>query len=95
LLSALAVVTLGGGLLHTKLGRPLLARLGVSCPVKASPEDTEQARLKAARAQRGSEAALSRPALGFALDATVIADVKAWADKKQVPSGFRPSISTS
>ncbi len=51
--SGLAALTLLIGLLHTPLGRPLLARLGVGCPVQASPEDTERARLESARATRG------------------------------------------
>lgn len=82
--STLVLLTLVGGFLHTKAGRPLLARLGVGCPVKASPESVEAARRDSVRAQRGSEAAASRPALGFALDGMSIDQVKAWADQKQV-----------
>ena len=79
--SVLAGLTLFVGFLHTKAGRPLLAHLGVGCPMKASPEDVEAARLNSARTQRGAEAAASRPALGFALDSMTLADVKAWVDK--------------
>ena len=82
--SVLVALTLVGGFLHTKAGRPILARLGVGCPVKASPEAVEAARLNSARAQRGTEAASSRPALGFALDTMTLADVKAWAEKQHV-----------
>lgn len=82
--SVLVALTLVGGFLHTKAGRPLLARLGVGCPVKASPEAVEAARLNSARAQRGTEAAASRPALGFALDTMSLADVKAWASQQHV-----------
>src|SRR5882724_3513916 len=82
--SVLAGLTLLIGLLHTKAGRPLLARLGVGCPVKASPEAVEAARLNAARTLRGTEAAASRPALGFALDSMTPTDVKAWAAQKNV-----------
>lgn len=82
--SMLAGLTLVIGLLHTKAARPLLAHLGVRCPVRASSEDVEQARKNSARAERGAEAALSRPALGFALDHTTLADVKAWAERARV-----------
>src|SRR5450432_2455096 len=82
--SVLAALTLVIGVLHTKAARPLLARLGMKCPLQGSAKDVEAARLKSARAGRGTEAAASRPALGFALDAMTLQDVKAWADKKQV-----------
>lgn len=82
--SVAAGLTLVAGLLHTKAARPLLARLGVGCPMKASPEVVEAARLNSARTQRGTEAAASRPALGFALDTMTLSDVKAWAEKKNV-----------
>jgi len=82
--SGLVVLTLLVGLLHTPLGRPLLARLGVGCPVQASPEDTERARLASARATRGTEASPAQPALGFALDQMTSEDVQAWADRNHV-----------
>ncbi len=82
--SVFAGLTLFVGFLHTKAGRPLLARLGVACPVKAAPEDVEVARLKSARAQRGVETAASRPALGFALDSMTLTDVKAWVAKNDL-----------
>lgn len=82
--SVFVVLTAFVGFLHTKAGRPLLARLGVGCPVKASPEAVEAARLNSARLSRGVETAASRPALGFALDTATLSDVKAWADKKNV-----------
>jgi hypothetical protein len=82
--SVLAALTLVIGALHTKAARPLLARLGVKCPVRGSAKDVEAARLKSARAARGTEVAASRPALGFALDAVTLQEVKAWADQKHV-----------
>lgn len=82
--SAVVFLTLAGGLLHTPLGRPLLARLGLRCPVQASPEDIEAARRSSARLQRGSQAAASRPALGFALDEMTRSDVEAWAEREHV-----------
>ena len=83
-ISLMAFLTLVGGLLHTPAGRPLLARLGVGCPVKASPEDIEAARRSSVHSQRGSATAASRPALGFALDHMTVSDVKAWAEQKRV-----------
>lgn len=82
--SGLAVLTLAIGLLHTPLGRPLLARLGVGCPVQASPEEVERARLTSARATAGSEASPAQPALGFVLGKMTIKDVYAWADREHV-----------
>ncbi len=82
--SVLVALTLVGGFLHTKAGRPLLAHLGIACPVKASPADVEAARRNSARLQRGTEAVSSRPALGFALDTMTLHDVKAWAEKQHV-----------
>ncbi len=82
--STLAVLTVGIGALHTKAARPLLARLGFGCPMKASAADIAAARLNSARAVRGTETAASRPALGFALDTMTLRDVKAWADRKGV-----------
>jgi len=82
--SSLAALTAAIGLLHTPLGRPLLARLGVGCPVQASPEDVERARLQSAHATRGTEASPARPALGFVLDQMTIKDVETWAERAQV-----------
>ena len=82
--SVLAGLTLAAGFLHSKAGRPLLARLGVGCPMRATPEAIEAARHNSARVLRGTEAAASRPALGFALDTMTLTDVKAWAEQKQV-----------
>ena len=82
--STLAALTLLVGLLHTSLGRPLLARLGVGCPVQASPEDVERARRDSARATRGSEPSPAQPALGFVLDEMTMADAQAWAEREQV-----------
>jgi hypothetical protein len=84
LAATLAALTLLVGALHLKAARPLLARLGVGCPMQAAPEAVEAARLRSARAQRGTEAALSRPALGFALDRMTLSDVKAWAGQAHV-----------
>jgi hypothetical protein len=78
----LVVATAAIGFLHTKPGRPLLMKLaGVAgCPMgKASPARVEEVRRAAVLRDRGPSPAPARPALGFALDATTIADVRAWA----------------
>ena len=82
--AGLGVLTLAMGLLHTPLGRPLLARLGVGCPVQASPEDVERARLHSAHATQGSEASPAQPALGFVLDKMTLAEVLAWAEREHI-----------
>ena len=66
------------GLLHLPAARPLLAWLG-ACPVRATPVATERARARALVRLRGTVAAPTRPALGFTLDTTTLADVRAWA----------------
>lgn len=87
------VVALGGaallftgvvGLLHLPGAKPLLLTLLGRCPIGFDVAITEDAR-DAARATtaatvRGDAPALSRPALGFALDTAARADVLAWAE---------------
>src|SRR4029079_2661192 len=65
-------------LLHLPAPRPLLAWLG-ACPVRATPIATERARARALVRLRGTVAAPARPALGFTLDTTTLADVRVWA----------------
>lgn len=72
-----------GSLLHTKAGRPFLAKLA-PCPVKGSPELVAAARKEAIASIRGTSPAPARPALGFALDTTTLADVKTWATNNHV-----------
>ena len=83
-ISVLAALALLAAALHTKAARPLLARIGMKCPVQGSAADVEAARLESARAGRGTEAAASRPALGFTLDAMTLSAVKDWANKEHV-----------
>ena len=59
--AVLAGLTVFVGFLHTKAGRPLLARIGVGCPVKASPEAIEVARDRSARAKIEPLQGISRP----------------------------------
>lgn len=84
-LLAIVGLTLGGlvvlgGVLHLPVARPLLARLGAPCPVRAvSAAEVDAARGPALAALRGEADAKSRPALGLRLDATTAQDVAAWA----------------
>ena len=75
------------GFAHTRAGRPLLAAMGRvmhggACPLgydrAASPAQREAARTRFAATHRGEAPAASRPALGFALDETLRADVAAF-----------------
>src|SRR5262245_45779704 len=81
LLGGSLLITALGGFLHTKAGRPWLARwFGGSCPVgHASPARIDEARRSAAASLRGTETTSTRPALGFHLDETTAGDVQAWA----------------
>jgi len=84
LFSGAAVVTFAVGaigLLHTPLGRPLLAKMGVGCPLtKATAAQIDHARTIPAAAYLGKGPAPSRPVLGFAFEKTTLAEVEAWAD---------------
>lgn len=90
IVAPLAVLTLAGfiGVLHMPFARPLaqplLGLLGMSCPVRATPEEVEAARRVSARAARGSRPSPSRPALGFALDRMTRSDVDQWAKANQI-----------
>jgi hypothetical protein len=69
------------GFMHTRAGRPLLMKLaGVAgCPVgHASAAQIEAARLAAVARERGATPAPARPAFGFELDGSTLADVRAW-----------------
>lgn len=72
------------GALHLPAGRPILAWIGMGCPLRASPEATEAARIESARAARGSAAAPVRPALGFDLGKTTREEIAAWALQRGV-----------
>lgn len=76
------------GALHTPLGRPLLARLGVGCPVtRATPQQIDHARTIPAAAYLGKPRAPARPVLGFGFEKTTIADVEAWAGRHGIACG--------
>jgi hypothetical protein len=82
------------GFLHTPYGRPLMARLGMSCPARrVTPAQAEALRVRAVDALRGKAPAPSRPALGLALDVSRPAEVSAWAQARGLPcvSKERPS----
>jgi hypothetical protein len=73
------------GVLHTPVGRPLLAKLGVGCPItKATPEQIDHARTIPAAAYLGKARAPARPALGFTFERTTLADVEAWAKRNDI-----------
>lgn len=80
-LAATAII----GVLHTKLGRPLLAKLG-GCPVQsANQDDLERIRhIAVAQNVTDTGTAPARPALGFKLDATTDDEVHAWAKKNEL-----------
>lgn len=81
-----ALLVAGVGLGHSKMMRPLLARVG-GCPVagkSASPEELEAFRVKNAVSLKGTSRALARPAFGFTLDTSTKADVLSWADRTHV-----------
>jgi hypothetical protein len=69
------------GLLHTSVGKPLLAKAG-GCPANnAPPQGVEDAQKRAIRLTRGETPAPARVALGFELDKTTLSDVQSWAKK--------------
>ena len=72
------------GVLHMPFARNLLMDIG-GCPVgHASLAELEPAIKAAQQAQRGTDAAPARPALGFTLDKTTRADAVAWAERAHV-----------
>ena len=88
-------VTAAIGLLHTPAGRPLIGRLGMSCPARrASPDAAEALRQRGIAALRGTARAPARPALGLLLDRTRAAEVLAWARGRGVTCVMRerPSV---
>jgi len=73
------------GLLHAPVGRPLMGRLGMSCPARGvSPAAAEALRQRGVGALRGTAPAPARPALGLSLDRTRVVDVRAWASARGV-----------
>ena len=85
-LGVLLTFTAFMGFLHTKPGRPLMARIfGARCPMlSATPETVDNARKMGVLAGRGSSPAPARPAFGFHLDSTTVDDVQAWAKRHRV-----------
>ena len=83
IIGGVALVLLTGliGWMHTKSARPILAALGVHCPVDdVSTAQVDALRTRGLAGMRGSAAAPVRPAAtGLALDQTTEADVQAWA----------------
>jgi hypothetical protein len=78
---ALAFATAAVGALHMPFARPLLMRLG-GCPLagaRMTPVEMENGRHMALADAPVAAIAPARPALGFTLDTTTLADVHAWA----------------
>ena len=70
------------GVLHTSWGRPLMARMGMGCPVKKiTPEQAEAVRQGSLDGLRGTQDAKVRPALGLTLDGLTEDDALAWGAK--------------
>lgn len=83
--ATLALLIAAVGLLHTKVGRPILAKLGVACPVtKATPQQIDHARTIPAAAFAGMPKAPARPALGFTFEKSTMGDVEAWAKANDI-----------
>jgi hypothetical protein len=74
------------GLAHAPFARSLLMSLG-GCPMagaRMTPAVAERARRMGLSVDPAAVPAPARPALGFALDSTTLADVRAWADRAHV-----------
>ena len=84
LLGVIVFVTGFVGFMHTRAGHPLLMRLAglAGCPMgKANGADVEVVRLAGAARERGAQPAPARPALGFLLDQSTLADVRNWMER--------------
>jgi hypothetical protein len=82
----LGAATLAIGALHMPFARTLVMRIG-GCPLagaKITPAQMDHARHMALAGRRGTTDAPARPALGFALDSTTLADVHSWAAREHV-----------
>ncbi|WP_394841828.1 hypothetical protein LZC95_32720 [Pendulispora brunnea] len=81
--AAFAVLAIGA--LHMPFARPLLAKLGVGCPVtKGTPRAVDDARAIPAAMYIGKPGAPARPAAGFELEKTTLADLEAWAKRQGI-----------
>jgi hypothetical protein len=84
--ATLAAATLGIGVLHMPFARGLLMRAG-GCPMagaKMTPAQMDRARRMSVATTETGEVAPARPALGFTLDATTLADVHSWAKRNHI-----------
>jgi hypothetical protein len=84
--SAVIVATGLIGLAHAPFARSLLMSLG-GCPMagaRMTPAVAERARQMALATETAAAPAPSRPALGFALDATTLEEAHAWAQRAHV-----------
>lgn len=80
-----AVVVAGMGALHLPIARPLLARLGVPCPVdNVSTVQVETMHRAAVDALRGTAAAPTLDIFGLTILATRQSDTGPWANARQM-----------
>ncbi len=83
---ALGVAVAGIGVAHMPFARSLLMSMG-GCPMagaRMTPAEAENARHLAIASHRVGVAAPTRPALGFALDSTTLANARDWARREHV-----------
>jgi hypothetical protein len=83
---AVTVAIAAIGAAHAPFARPLLMRLG-GCPMagaRMTTVEAENARHLAVSFDRGESPAPARPALGFELDSTTLAEVRDWAHRERV-----------
>jgi hypothetical protein len=83
---AMLFATAGIGALHMPCARSLLMRVG-GCPMagaRVTPKEMDSGRRMALEVERGTTTAPARPAVGFTLDGTSVADVHAWAAREHV-----------
>jgi hypothetical protein len=79
-LGSLAVFVTAGGLLHTRPGIKLMARVGLACPAAAvSLAEAAALRDEGLAPLRGTTIAPSRYALGLALDGSRLTEARSWA----------------
>ena len=86
ILGALTATVGAVGLLHAPFGRLLMLRAG-GCPLasaKLTVAQAENSRHLALRELKGTGVAPVRPALGFTLDVTTLAEARAWASSRHV-----------
>jgi hypothetical protein len=89
-LGSLAALIAAGGLLHTRPGLRLMARVGLACPAAAvSPAETAALRAEGLAGLRGADDAPARFALGLSLDGSDEAAARSWAERRGATCALR------